>query len=61
MATLTSKELSIIEDQLTLEQSLICKFKHYAQTSGDSVIKNKCDEMVKRHQTHFNTLVGLLG
>ena len=61
MAALTSKELSIIEDQLTLEQNMICKYRHYAQTSGDTVIKNKCDEMVQRHQNHYNTLVGLLG
>ena len=61
MANLTSKELTIIEDQLTLEQSMICKLKHYAQTSGDTAIKNKCTEMVQRHQNHFNTLVGLLG
>ena len=41
MAELTSKELSAIEDQLSVEQLLIKKYQMYSQTSTDPQIKMK--------------------
>lgn len=60
MATLTAKELTALEDQLGLEQNLIKKYNMYAQQSQDQQIKQKCEEIATKHQTHFNTLLGYL-
>lgn len=60
MANLTSKELTAIEDQLGIEQNLIKKYNMYATTSGDGQIKTKCEQIVQRHQNHYNTLLGHL-
>lgn len=60
MANLTSKELSVIEDQLNQEQILIKKFKAYAQSATDPQIKNSCEQIANQHKQHFNTLMGHL-
>ena len=60
MATLTSKELTAIEDQLGMEQNLIKKYKMYAQNVQDPKIREKCECIANRHQCHFNTLMGHL-
>jgi len=60
MASLTSKELTAIEDQLTMEQNIVSKFRMYAQMATDSDIKNKCECMADKHQQHYNTLASLL-
>ena len=56
MATLSSKELTYIEDQLTMEENIISKYKMYASHASDSVIKDKCDCIASKHQHHFDTL-----
>ena len=61
MANLTSKELSAIEDKLTVEQNVISKFRMYAQTSTDTAIRDKCSCIADKHQQHFDTLISLLG
>lgn len=57
MATLTTKELAALEDQLTTEQNVISKFRMYAQMSVDSDIKNKWECMADKHQNHYDTLI----
>lgn len=60
MATLTAKELTAIEDQLGIEENLVKKYKMYAQQAQDTCIKQKCEEIATKHQSHFNTLLGHL-
>lgn len=60
MATLTTKELSAIEDQLSMEQSLIKKFNAYANMSTDPQIKAKCQQIAQKHQQHYNILMNHL-
>lgn len=60
MATLTTKELSAIEDQLSMEQSLIKKFNTYATMCNDPQIKSKCQQIAQKHQQHYTTLMNHL-
>lgn len=60
MANLTAKELSAIEDTLSVEQNLIKKYNMYAQTSTDACIKNKCQQIAGKHQAHYDTLLSHL-
>ena len=60
MAVITSKELGSISDCLTHEQNLISKYKSYAETTSDTVLKQKYEEAAEKHQQHFNTLYSLL-
>ena len=60
MASLTSKELTALEETLTSEQNIISKYKMYAQTSVDSVIKDKCECIAQKHQHHYDTLISQL-
>lgn len=60
MTSLTSKELTAIEDQLTIEQNVISKYRMYAQTATDTEIKNKCECIANKHQQHYDMLVSQL-
>jgi len=60
MASLTSKELTALEDQLTMEQNVISKFKMYSHTAVDSEIKDKCNCIANKHQQHYNNLISQL-
>jgi len=60
MASLTSKELTALEDQLTMEQNIISKYKMYSKTAVDSVIKDKCDCIAQKHQKNYDTLISQL-
>lgn len=57
MASLTSKELSAIEDQLNLEQVLVKKFKMYAQNASDPQLKTQCEQIAAKHQIHYTRLL----
>ena len=61
MANLTTKELSGIQDQLAYEENVIKKYRMYAQNSQDPCIKSTCEDIARKHQNHFNTLMGHLG
>ena len=61
MPTLTSKELDAIQDQLTMEQLMIQKYKLYSQTASDPQIKNKCEQIASKHQAHYDKLMKQLG
>ena len=52
---LTEKELSAIEDQLSSEKLLIAKCKEYAQQSTDPELKQKCNAIAGKHQTHYES------
>ena len=60
MANLTAKELSAIGDHLAMEDNIIRKYRMYASTSQDPQIKQRCEDIAQRHQSHFNTLMGHL-
>lgn len=60
MANLTAKELSALEDQLSMEQLLIKKYKMVAGMATDQQIKTKCEQIAQKHQEHFNRLMGHL-
>jgi len=61
MGNLTTKELSGIEDQLKAEQTMICKLDHFESCTQDAALKSKYSEMKAKHQSHYDTLVSLLG
>jgi hypothetical protein len=58
--TLTAKELSAIEDQLNGEKLLVTKCKAYAQMCNDPELKQKCESLAGKHQTHYDALLSLL-
>lgn len=57
---ITEKELSWIEDQLTLEQLLISKYRNAAQNVNDAKIQSKLIEIAAKHENHYNTLLSHL-
>ena len=60
MANLTSKELSALEDQLSVEQNLVKKYHFSAQQFTDPQIRTKCEEIASKHQSHFSRLLSHL-
>lgn len=60
MAALSAKELSAIEEQLSLEQTMIKKYKMYAKACTDPQLKTKCEQIAAKHQNHFCRLIGQL-
>jgi len=60
LANLTSKELTAIDDQLSLEENMVKKFKLYAQTCVDPQLKTKCEQIASRHQSHYTRLLNQL-
>lgn len=57
MASITSKELSALEDQLNYEQVLVKKYNTFANQCDDPQLKTKCQQVAARHQDHFNRLM----
>ena len=60
MPSLTTKELSAIEDQLNYEQILVKKYHSFASQCSDPQLKTKCEQVATRHQDHFNRLMSHL-
>lgn len=60
MANLTSKELSALDDQLSLEQVLVKKYRTYASQCTDPQLRTKCEQVAARHMDHFNRLLSHL-
>ena len=58
--SITSKELSWIEDQLNLEELLIKKYNMAESMATDETIRTKMKTMADRHQAHFDKLMGYL-
>ena len=61
MSTITTKELTAIEDQLGMEENMVKKFKMYAQTCTDPQLKTKCEQIAAKHQSHYTRLLNQLG
>ncbi len=59
-AMLTSKNLTILEDQLNAEDLTIKKMEHYAQYAQDTQIKDICSRAAQLHKQHFNFLLSYL-
>ncbi len=57
---ITSKELSWIEDQLSLEELLVKKYKAAAEMTTDGAIKAECTKIAEKHQKHFDKLYSYL-
>jgi len=57
LAKLTSKELSLLEDNLRHEQLMVQKFSLYANQATDPEVKNLCQNLRDMHQQHLNTLM----
>ncbi|MEF9982961.1 MAG: spore coat protein [Oscillospiraceae bacterium] len=60
MSNLTSKELSAIEDQLSVEKCLVEKFKMYSSDATDPQLKTKCEQIASQHQNHYAKLLNKL-
>lgn len=60
MAKLTAKELYAIEEQLSLEQTMVNKFKLYSETCTDPQLKQKCEQISAMHEAHFSKLLNQL-
>ncbi len=60
MSNLTTRELTAIEDQLGMEQTMIKKYQMYAQQSTDPQIKTKCEQIATKHQNHYSRLLNHL-
>lgn len=60
MPNLTAEELHALEDELNYEQTLVKKYRHYAQTAQDQQIKTTCNQIADQHKQHFDSLMGFL-
>jgi len=60
MATLTSKELTALEDHLSMEQLLVSKYRSIAGMTGDQQLKMKCEQIAAKHQEHYKRLLSHL-
>ena len=56
MTSITTKELSAISDLLTMEQTVVAKYRAFAEQTTDSAIKNCYEQLAMRHQRHFEEL-----
>ena len=57
---LSVRELSFLEEQLTLEKVQVKKYTAYAHITKDPQIKVKCEQLAAKHQSHFDRLRALL-
>lgn len=56
MANLTEKELSALEDLLSLEELNIKKYNMLIQHTQDQQLQSRLQNIANVHQQHFNTL-----
>ena len=56
MPVITSKELGTIQDQLNLERNLVNKYTEYAESTNDTVLKQKYEQIAAKHESHYETL-----
>lgn len=54
---LTSKELTMVSDQLEHEQLAITKLQAYAEQASDPDVKRMCEAGVRLHREHYETLL----
>ena len=56
MPMITSKELGTIQDQLNLERNLVNKYTEYAESTNDTVLKQKYEQIAAKHENHYQSL-----
>ena len=61
MPNLTKPELNAIREQLQREKALISRFTASAKEAEDPQLRTLYEQIAARHQSHWNTLCGLLG
>ena len=61
MSNLTTKELGSINDHLSVEQTVVTKFRNYAETAHDTELADQYTEIADTHQKHYDKLVSYLG
>jgi spore coat protein CotF len=54
---LSSKELSLIEDNLRHEQTMVQKLNFYASQANDQEVKSLCQNLSSLHQKHSDILM----
>lgn len=59
-ASLTSKNLTIIEDQMNKEALNCKKMNLYANYCNDNELKNICQKASQMHKKHFDSLFNYL-
>jgi len=57
---LTSKNLTILQDQLNYEALYSRKFQYYASICQDAELKNICEKAAQMHRMHFDILFNYL-
>ena len=60
MISLTSKELSALEDQMSHEQTLVKKYQAMACLCTDAKVQGDLRSIADKHQKHCDTLLGFL-
>ena len=60
MANLTAKELTALEDQIGMEQTLVKKYQAMASMCGDAQIQQSLNDFAVRHHQHYTTLMTFL-
>ena len=59
-SSVTSKELSALNDLLSEEELLIKKFQMLAEHSSDAQVKAKFNDISNKHKEHFKSLYSQL-
>lgn len=57
MNTLTSRELSQIQDHLNLEALMVKKFRFTAEQTNDPQLRNLYQHAAQTHEKHFQMLM----
>lgn len=57
---LTTKNLTILSDQLGHEALLVHKYAHAAQTVNDPAIRSQLYSISEQHRKHYDTLLNYL-
>jgi hypothetical protein len=57
---LSSRNLSILEDQLAQESIMVLKLRQYSRQCQDSELKNLCNRLAEKHRNHYNSLLNYI-
>ena len=60
MKQITSKELSLVGEQLELEENMIAQYRTYCGQVSDTALAQKFESLANMHKKHFETLYGTL-
>ena len=61
MASLTTKELTLLEEQLRSEQILVAKYRDMAASAQDAALKTSFSQIADKHQQHYDSLFNYMG